>query len=146
MELRLFRQHFDDVCTIGELQIEGDDTQLYTLEDKDRKLLQDDKLSVIKEIKEFGKTAIPYGRYEVVMSYSNRFKQMMPLLLNVPGFDGIRIHAGNTAEDTEGCILVGYQKDTANKRILQSRPAISLLYMIISEAVRREKVFITIMK
>ena len=100
----------------------------------------------MKDIKVFGKTAIPYGRYEVVMTFSNRFKKMMPLLLNVKGFEGVRIHSGNTDEDTEGCILVGYKKDVLNNQILQSRPAIGEVYMILSEAVKREKVYIEITK
>lgn len=146
MEIKITRLHFSDKCTIGELTIAGDDIKLHTLEDKDRKIAQGDELKAIKNIKAFGNTAIPYGRYEVVMTYSNRFKQVMPLLLNVPAFEGVRIHAGNTAEDTEGCILVGYQKDAANDRILQSRPAIAELYMLISESVKKEKVYIEIVK
>lgn len=60
-----------------------------------------------KEDKINNETAIPDGKYEVVMSYSNRFKRVLPLLLNVPYFTGVRIHRGNTDKDTEGCILVG---------------------------------------
>lgn len=146
MELRLTREHFTDNCTIGSLRIDGDDLLLYTLEDKDRKLSQTDDLKTITDIKVFGKTAIPYGRYEVAMTYSNHFKQVMPLLIGVNGFAGVRIHSGNTANDSEGCILCGYVKDVLNERILNSRPAISELYMLISEAIKKEKVFITITK
>lgn len=146
MELILTREHFNDVCTIGSLKIVGDDIQLYTLEDVDRKLSQTDDLGAISKIKVFGKTAIPYGRYEVIMTYSNRFKQAMPLLLGVNGFEGVRIHSGNTDADTLGCILCGYSKDVLNNRILNSRAAIAELYMVISEAVKKEKVFITISK
>ena len=146
MEILLRREHFNETCTIGSLTIAGDDLLLYTLEDCDRRLSSTDELSELKAIKVFGKTAIPYGTYEVVMTYSNRFKQVMPLLLNVKGFDGVRIHAGNTAHDTEGCILVAHQKDVLNNRILNSRSAIAELYMLISEAVKREKVFISIGK
>lgn len=146
MELILTREHFNDVCTIGSLKIVGDDIQLYTLEDVDRKLSQTDDLGAISKIKVFGKTAIPYGRYEVIMTYSNRFKQTMPLLLGVNGFEGVRIHSGNTDADTLGCILCGYSKDVLNNRILNSRAAIAELYMVISEAVKKEKVFITISK
>lgn len=146
MEIKVTREHFNEVCTIGSLTIDGDDLHLYTLEDTDRRLSQTDDLGAIKQMKVFGSTAIPYGRYEVAMTYSDRFKQVMPLLLNVKGFDGIRVHAGNTAADTLGCLLVGYQKDILNNRILQSRGAIAELYMLITEAIKKEKVFITISK
>ena len=53
-----------------------------------------------------GKTAIPAGKYEVVVTMSNRFKRLMPLLLDVEGFDGIRIHGGNSHDDTDGCLLI----------------------------------------
>jgi hypothetical protein len=146
MELRLVRQHFTDNSTIGNLTIDGDNLTLYTLEDKDRKLSSTDDLKAITDIKVFGKTAIPYGRYEVIMTYSNRFKQTMPLLLGVNGFEGVRIHSGNTSEDTEGCVLVGYSKDVLNNRILNSRAAIAELYMLINEKIKTEKVFINITK
>ncbi len=71
------------------------------LEDQDRWL---EKFS---EAKVYGKTAIPRGQYRVQLSYSNRFKRIMPEVLDVPGFKGVRIHAGNTTEDTEGCPLLG---------------------------------------
>lgn len=71
-----------------------------TLEDK----VRDKKIA--------NETAIPYGTYQVILSYSPRFKRFLPLLLNVPNFEGIRIHMGNTTKDTSGCILVGeYIKD-----------------------------------
>lgn len=146
MEIKVTREHFNEQCTIGSLSIEGDNLLLYTLEDCDRRLSNTDDLGAIKQMKVFGSTAIPYGRYEVAMTYSDRFKQVMPLLLNVKGFEGIRIHAGNTAADTLGCLLVGYQKDILNNRILQSRGAIAELYMLITEAIKKEKVFITILK
>lgn len=146
MEIKVIRQHFSDVCTIGSLTIDGDDLLLYTLEDVDRKLSQTDDLLSITKIKVFGKTAIPYGRYEVLMTYSDRFKQTMPLLVGVPGFAGVRIHSGNVAEDTEGCLLVGYSKDVLNNRIINSRAAIAELYMLISERIKTEKVFINIGK
>ncbi len=94
MELILKRLHKTNESTIGELSINGK-FECYTLEDVERK----EKI--------YGKTAIPKGTYNVVMTMSNRFKIVLPLLLNVPNFEGVRIHAGNTAKDTEGCILLG---------------------------------------
>lgn len=146
MEIVLTREHFNEVCTIGSLRITGDDLLLYTLEDFDRKLSSTDDLLTITNIKVYGSTCIPYGRYEVIMTYSNRFKQTMPLLLGVNGFEGVRIHSGNTSDHTEGCILVGYAKDVLHNRILNSRSAIAELYMLINEKIKSEKVFITINK
>lgn len=88
MKLLLNRTDFLDNCTIGKLSIQGTDTTFFTLERK-RGL------------------SIPPGTYAVVINYSGRFARMMPQILNVPGFTGIRIHPGNTDADTEGCVLVG---------------------------------------
>lgn len=93
-----------------------------------------------------GKTAIPPGKYEVVVTFSNRFQKLLPLLLNVPGFSGVRIHSGNTAADTEGCILVG--GDDGNPRdgwLGRSREAFAPLFAKIQAAIASgEKVWITI--
>lgn len=98
-----------DTYTIGRLYING---QYFcdTLEDKDRGLKQSDNIITIKAKKIFGKTAIPMGKYNVILSYSPKFKKILPLVENVKGFSGIRIHQGNTADDTEGCIIVGRNK------------------------------------
>ena len=96
-----------DGYTISRLYVNGELFGCNTLEDTDRGLRQDMLLEDIKGKKVYGETAIPTGSYECVYTYSNRFKKMLPLLLNVPGFDGIRIHSGNSAKDTLGCILVG---------------------------------------
>lgn len=96
-----------DGYTISRLYVNGALFGCNTLEDTDRGLTQDMSLEEIKKVKVYGETAIPSGSYECVYTYSNRFKKMLPLLLNVPGFDGIRIHSGNSAKDTLGCILVG---------------------------------------
>lgn len=94
MEIRIKRLHRTERSTISELSINGK-FQCYTLEDVERE----------KKIK--SETAIPKGTYKVIINYSNRFKQNLPLILNVPNFEGVRIHTGNTNHDTEGCILVG---------------------------------------
>lgn len=101
MNLRLTRTRFGPNSTLGELTITsakgaGDSFTCWTLEDQVR-----------TGPKVPGATAIPEGSYDVVITMSARFKRRMPLLLDVPNFSGIRIHAGNTAADTEGCILVG---------------------------------------
>ena len=99
MKLRLIRDLFTEKSTIGKLYVNG----VYssdTLEDRDRKIeAGGTKVPAL--------TCVPRGTYEVIINFSNRFKVRMPLLLNVPQFTGIRIHSGNAATDTEGCILVG---------------------------------------
>lgn len=93
----LERMQCDDDVTIGELSIGGHHL-CWTCEDAER----DEKIK--------GKTAIPRGKYKIERTWSPRFGMTMPQLMNVPGFDGIRIHTGNTAEDTEGCILPGMER------------------------------------
>ena len=90
-----------------------------------------------------GRSAIPEGRYAVVISFSPKFKQWLPILLGVPKFDGIRIHAGNCSEDTEGCILVGKNKLVG--QVVDSRIWLHRLKQKIVEAKGRgEPVWITI--
>ena len=107
MEVLIDRAWKKDGYTISRLYVNGELFGCNTLEDADRGLSQDMHLEEIKKKKAYGQTAIPRGSYECVYTYSNRFKKMLPLLKDVPGFDGIRIHSGNSAKDTEGCILVG---------------------------------------
>lgn len=109
MELKVVRKYKKSEYTIGKMYIDG----VYfcdTVEDCDRGLSQKMSNSAIEARKVYGKTAIPVGRYSVVLSYSNKFKKTLPLLKDVPGFGGIRIHSGNTAEDSLGCIIVGENK------------------------------------
>ena len=129
MRLHLVRDELQERCTIGLMSIEQD-FECFTLED------------AVREIKIPGETAIPYGEYEVVVSFSNRFKKMMPLLLNVPGFEGVRIHSGNTDADTSGCIIVGQTRH--EKSIGASRAAFDILFPKIQEALKVEKVWINI--
>lgn len=141
MELTLKRIAKKDTYTIGKLYVD-DEYFCDTLEDKDRGLTSDMPLEDIKKVKVYGQTAIPIGRYQVVMNMSTRFKKVMPLLLNVPGFDGIRIHSGNTAADTQGCILLGQNKVVG--KVINSRIYTDKLYQIISADLKKETVYITI--
>lgn len=77
------------------------------LEDVNRDANADGDLLDAGETKVYGQTAIPFGRYEIKRTHSPKFKKVLPELLNVPGFTGIRVHPGNTIEDTLGCLLPG---------------------------------------
>ena len=141
MELTLKRIAKKDTYTIGKLYV-NDEYFCDTLEDKDRGLTSDMSLEDIKKIKVYGQTAIPTGRYRVVMNMSARFKKIMPQILNVPGFDGIRIHSGNTDADTQGCVLLGQNKVVG--KVINSRIYTDKLYQIISACLKKETVYITI--
>ena len=109
MKIKVVREFFSDSETLGTMYI-NDKFFCYTLEDFDRKLKQSHELEFIQSNKIAKRTAMPSGNYRVVLSVSNRFKRLMPEVLNVKGFAGIRIHGGNTHENTEGCILVAKKK------------------------------------
>lgn len=142
MELILTRTTKTENSTIGVLQINGQH-KCFTLEDKDRGINSNMSPEEIKAIKVYGKTAIPTGRYKVTVTYSQRFKQLMPEVMNVPGFAGIRIHPGNTAANTEGCILVGEEKCT--DIIYRSRLAYNGIWPMLNAANEKEEsVYITI--
>ena len=113
MKIEIKRLYKTENSTIGELKVDGK-FECYTLEDKER------------EVKIKCETAIPKGTYKVIINQSNRFKKLLPLLLNVPNFEGVRIHPGNTNHDTEGCILVGRNK--SKDFIGQSRKAFESLF------------------
>jgi hypothetical protein len=110
MKLKSKRVALKPTYTISKLSI-NDTYFCDILEDEVRDFNKDGDLTDAGEGKIFGKTAIPYGTYKIIITYSNRFKRNLPLLLDVPGFEGIRIHPGNTAEDTHGCLLVGQNKE-----------------------------------
>lgn len=93
--------------TIGRLYIDG-------------KYFCDTLEDPVRKVKIKGKTAIPAGTYEVIVNRSPRFKRLLPRLLNVPNFEGVLIHRGNTAEDTAGCILVGENK--IKGKVINSTP------------------------
>ena len=129
MELKVIRETFTDESTIGKLFINGV-FHCFTLEDK------------VRENKIQNVTAIPKGRYEVIINFSNRFQQQMPLLLNVPNFEGVRIHWGNFAKDTDGCILLGTTKSV--NMIGNSRTAYAKFMAVLNKVSKTEKIFITI--
>lgn len=143
MEIVVKRTIRTSKSTIGVLTIMGDPFTCFTLEDTDRGLSKSMPLAEIQTAKVFGKTAIPAGRYQVIIDMSTRFKKLMPLLINVPGFGGIRIHPGNTDADTDGCLLLG--KDKAINFVSNSRVAFGEFYPLLQNALaKKETVFITI--
>lgn len=127
--------------TIGKLYIDGE-YFCDTIEDADRGLTQTMTDAQIKSKKVYGQTAIPTGTYRIIISYSNKFKRQMPLLLNVPGFLGIRIHSGNTEKDTEGCLIVGKNKVVG--KVIESKDTYNKLFSILYEANKKEAIKITI--
>ena len=153
MDLLLKRIAKKNGYTIGKLFIDGKHF-CDTLEDSDRGLDSSMPLNTLKQKKLAHITAIPTGRYQVIMdvisprlSKSAFYKQYgggrVPRLLNVPAFEGVLIHCGNTAKDTDGCILVG--KNSKVGMVLDSKITYSKLYPLLeATAKRKEKIFITI--
>lgn len=128
--------------TIGKMYINGE-YFCDTLEDTDRGLAQGMPLSELKEMKEYGKTAIPTGEYMVAVTFSNRFEKWLPLIHPVPVFEGVRIHSGNTHKDTEGCILLGENK--AVGKVLNSRKTMDEFLRVLNPAIEAcEDIWITI--
>ena len=119
MKLLLKRRYLGPTYTIGSLSIDG----IYlcdTIEDKVRDTNKDGDLLDEGEEKVFGETAIPYGGYNIELSLSPKFKRILPMILDVKHFTGIRIHRGNTAKDSHGCILPGENK--VKGKVINSTP------------------------
>lgn len=134
MQLKLNRIFKTNTFTIGELYI-NEKYVTDTLEDRVRP----------EGEKVYGKTAIPEGTYEVKLTHSPRFKKILPEILNVPNFSGIRIHTGNSSKDTEGCILVGTWDGEKEDWVGSSKIAFDKLMSLLEEATNnKEKVTITV--
>lgn len=136
MIIKIDRKYKKNEYTIGNLYID-DVFFCNTLEDRDRGLTQDMSLESIKRIKQFGTTAIPTGTYEVDITYSPKFKKDLPLVRNVKGFDGIRIHSGNTAKDTLGCVLLG--KNDKVGQLSNSRLITNQFYALLEGAIKNNE-------
>lgn len=131
MKLKLVRKYRKETYTIGKLYVDG----VYlcdTIEDRDRGLDDSMSLADIMVKKRYGETAIPYGTYKVEITYSPKYKKMMPEIKNVKGFSGIRIHSGNTAKDTLGCLIVG--KNTQVGMVTESRKTYNKLFALLKDA------------
>lgn len=141
MELLIDRKYKKEKYTIGKLYVNG----VYfcdTLEDTDRGLVKTMTALQIGKIKVYGETAIPRGRYKVKWTFSNKFKRYLPEICDVPGFSGIRMHSGNTAQDSLGCPLLGKNKVVGG--LTDSRVTCERFYNIIKDAVKKEEILVTI--
>lgn len=130
MKLTLKRKWFKENYTIGDLYVDG----IWfsnTLEDKDRGLYDSMGTGEVLATKKYCETAIPYGTYKVKITYSPKYKRNMPLLLNVNGFEGVRIHSGNTAKDSCGCLIVG--KNTKVGMVTESRVTYNRLFALMKD-------------
>ncbi len=119
MKIHHHRDVFGDHFTLGEFLINNEHF-CFTCED------------AVRDIKIYGITAIPAGTYKIIMTWSNRFKKVLPLLVDVPKFTGVRIHSGNTDDDTDGCILVGLTRTAEG--VGDSRKAMDRLMPLLDAA------------
>lgn len=133
MELRVERLWPKENYTVGRLYVNNEFFS-NTLEDK---IIDKDKSGVFDngEKKVYGESAIPYGKYKVIYNWSPKFGRNLPRLLDVPHFEGILIHPGNTAKDSFGCILVG--KNTSKGMLSESRYTSDKLNELIGAAQKR---------
>ncbi|WP_176454229.1 DUF5675 family protein [Siphonobacter sp. BAB-5385] len=144
--LRLERKVRNQTATISQLYVNGK-FECFVLEDRDRDLLKEMTPAVIAGIKVYGRTAIPAGQYKIIVNRSTRFKRDLPLLLEVPGFSGIRIHSGNSSADTEGCLLPGSWDGKGADWISNSRKAFDPLFQKIQKALAaKERVIIDVLQ
>ncbi len=130
MNLQLIRENMSDTSTEGKLFINGS-FECFTLEDRDR-LMEEGAVKV------YGETAIPRGNYRLVISYSARFHKQLIEVKDVSGFSGVRIHSGNSAKDTEGCIIVGSVNSRSDDNwVGGSRVAYIQLHQKVQDALTR---------
>lgn len=133
MRLRLERKYFKEDYTIGNLYVDGEFFS-NTLEDKNRDLNKNGKFDN-GEAKVYGQTCIPFGTYRIIVNMSPKFGRELPRLLDVPHFEGILIHRGNSPENTLGCILVGENK--VKGKVINSTPYEERLVRMMKESLSR---------
>jgi hypothetical protein len=139
MNLILERKIHNENSTEGNLYIDGK-WYCNTIEDRTRAKPNEWH----KELKIYGKTAIPYGTYPVLVTWSNRFKRPMVGVFNVPDFEGIRIHWGTSELSSAGCIIISYKDNDDAHKLILDKTATEDLIKIVSEAQQKEKVKIDI--
>jgi hypothetical protein len=142
LKLLVTRRTKANTYTAGRMYCDGE-LLCYTLEDTVREI----KGKPVEEWKIKGETAIPEGRYRVILTKSTRFKRILPEVLNVPGYTAVRIHAGNQTKDTDGCILVGmYDGNELDSWLGNSRKAEALVIAKINEAINSgDEVWLTVL-
>jgi hypothetical protein len=124
MEIKVVRKYFSSDSTAGKFYIDGK-FFCYTLEDE------------IRKVKVPGETAIPYGSYPVLLTWSPKFGKIVPLIDRVPNFSGIRIHPGRTEASTDGCLLVGESLSRDKQQLIDSRSAYDRLFAVLDAAKQR---------
>ena len=142
MEIKLIRKYYQAKYTIGRLYVNN---RFFSdcLEPPSLHLTERSALGTILIAKYKGYRAIPTGRYRILITRSRRFGRWLPLLMNVKGFEGIRIHAGNKPEDTRGCILLGFNRRKGY--VLDSTRCVLTLVKMMTEAIAKgEKVFMEV--
>lgn len=143
MKLELIRTVFTEDTTLGELYVDGE-FQCHILEDKDRGLTSDMPLKEIKKLKVKHETCIPYGTYPIKLTHSPKFKRVLPLLVGVPGYSGIRIHTGVRNTHTSGCLLPGEYTIGKEKELTNSKERFNALFKKLLNS--KESINITISK
>ena len=141
MELLLERKWLKDKYTIGNLYVDG----VFFCNILEDKVIDLNKNGTFDcgEFKIKGHSAIPYGTYEIDITYSPKFKRELPILLNVPHFEGIRIHRGNTPSDTEGCLIPGENKEVG-KVLNSTKYEVELIKKLKTAKLKKEKITIKI--
>lgn len=135
MELRIKRKFLGENYTVGDLFVDGK-FFCNTLEDANRDINKNGRFDN-GETKVYGKTCIPFGKYRIELKMSPRFKRLLPRLLNVPSFEGVLIHRGNTVSDTSGCVLVGM--NTTKGKVVNSTVYEKRLVELMKQAVKRNE-------
>lgn len=134
MELTLKPYKITKISSISKMFVDG----IYECD------ILEDTVRLKDDVKIFGRTAIPEGRYQIVMTMSTRFKRILPLLVEVPGYEGVRIHPGNTPEDTEGCLLPG-QECATKDFVAHSTIEFNQLMVKINKAIKAgQKIYINV--
>lgn len=136
MEIKVKRIARKDGYTIGRMSL-NEEYFCDTLEDTDRGLNSTMSVDEILSKKRKGITAIPTGKYDVILTFSPKFKRVLPLLLNVKGYEFIRVHHGNLPSSTDGCLLVGENK--VKGQVINSRATLERLMSLLLECEKRKE-------